>query len=305
MTATARRREAARRQPEMLPIRSDLTLAYRLTAALVFLLLAASAHGLMYGPRGLYDAYPAALAGLVGQDIVTLVVGLPLLIGSAWLASRGSALGLLAWAGALFYVAYSYYFFVVGGFNALFLLYVAIVAASLYGLLAVVLAIDTAALAGRLGNGLPRRRVSFLFGVIVTLFAVLWGGLSISTAAAGNELDQVPHLVVAIDGAVLLPLLSVAGIKLWRRQPWGDVLGGVLLVKVAATGLTLAFTQALGMAWAGSVDPIEAFLFAVFATMAVVAIGLLVPYARTLTEPVRGREIDVDERLTASAPMRT
>jgi len=43
------------------------------------LLLISSVVGLLYGSRGLYGPYPASLAGLVGQDIVTLVVGLPLL----------------------------------------------------------------------------------------------------------------------------------------------------------------------------------------------------------------------------------
>lgn len=267
---------------EVLPIRSDLILAYRLTAALAVMLFATSALGLMFGSSGLYTAYPAALAALMGQDVVSLVVGLPLLIGSAWLANRGSTAALLAWTGMLFYLAYSYYFFVVGGFNALFLVYVAIVATSLYGLLSLVLAIDAATLARRIGEGLPRRSVSIFFLAIVSLFAVMWVGLSLSTSATGDQLDPVARLVVAIDGAVLLPVLFVGAVKLWRRQPWGYVLGGFLLVKVAATGLTLAFTQALAMVWAGSVDPFEAFLFAIFGVMALVSIGLFVPYARAL-----------------------
>jgi hypothetical protein len=271
----------------MLPVRSDLTGVYRLTGVLAGLLVVSSVLGIALGARSLYTTYPVALAGMIGQDVMSLVVGLPLLVGSAWLARRGSVFGLLAWAGTLFYVAYSYYFFVVGGFNALFLVYVAIVATSLYGLLSLVLAIDAEAVARRIGPGLPRRRVSIFFGVIVGLFALLWGGMSIGLALSGEQLDPVPHLVVAIDGAVLLPILGAAAIKLWRRQPWGVVLGGLLLVKVAATGLTLAFTQALGMVWAARVDPFEAFLFAVFGLMALGAIALAVPYARAmnLTEP--------------------
>src|SRR5215207_3864915 len=105
----------------MLPVKSKLTLAYALSGLLAVLLVVSSVAGLLHGGRGLYDPYPAALAGLVGQDAVTLVLGLPLLLASMWLAHRGSARGLLLWAGALFYFAYSYYFYVTGGFNALFL----------------------------------------------------------------------------------------------------------------------------------------------------------------------------------------
>jgi hypothetical protein len=61
------------------------------------LLLVSSVARLLYGSRDLYDSYPAALAGLVGQDGITLVVGIPLLLGSTWLARRGSIRGLLLW----------------------------------------------------------------------------------------------------------------------------------------------------------------------------------------------------------------
>jgi hypothetical protein len=269
--------------------KTRLTTAYRLTAVLAPLLVVSSVLGILFGPSKLYVAYPAALAGLVGQDVVTLVVGLPLLLGSTWLARRGSIRGLLAWAGALFYLAYSYYFFVVGGFNALFPVYVVIVSASLYGLLSLVMAIDGQAVARHIGAGLQRRRVSVFFAVIVAVFVLMWGGMSIAAAAAGKQLDPVPHLVVAIDGAVLLPVLAVAAVKLWRRQAFGYVLAGVLLVKVTATGLTLAFTQALAMVWAATVRPFDAFLFAIFGLMALGGLALTVPYLRAIDEPEKPR----------------
>src|SRR5919202_6624948 len=126
----------------MLPLRNGLVLAYALSGLLAILLLVASIAGLLYGSRGFYDSYPASLAGLVGQDVVTLVVGIPLLVVSMWLARRNSTRGLFLWTGGLFYFAYSYYFYVIGGFNALFLVYIAIVSTSLYGLLSLLFAID-------------------------------------------------------------------------------------------------------------------------------------------------------------------
>src|SRR3712207_9402753 len=59
------------------------------------------------------------------------------------------------------------------------------------------------------------------------LFALMWVGLSLSTAAAGTQLDEVTHSVVAIDCTVLLPLLFFSGLLLWRREAWGYVLGGL------------------------------------------------------------------------------
>src|SRR5215213_8069744 len=101
-----------------MPPRRELTVPYALSGLLVLLLLVSSVAGLLLGGRGFYDAYPASLAGLVGQDTVTLVLGVPLLIASAWLTGRGSMGALLVWTGTLFYFAYSYYFYIVGGSNA-------------------------------------------------------------------------------------------------------------------------------------------------------------------------------------------
>lgn len=265
----------------MLPVTNKkLTLAYVLSGLLAVLLIVSSAAGLLYGARDLYDPYPASLAGLLGQDVITLVVGLPLPLASRWMTARGSTRGLLLWTGALFYFAYSYYFYVIGGFNALFLVYIAIVSTSLYGLLSLLFSIDPEALKARFGPSTPIRLVVGFFAGYSLLFAFMWVGLIFSSLAASRSLDEVTHAVIAVDLTVLLPLLFFGGLLLWRRRPWGYVLGGFLLVKMATTGFTLAFTTALGAWWARAVDPFDAFLFVLFALMVIGSLILLVPYLR-------------------------
>jgi hypothetical protein len=263
-----------------MPVKNRLTSAYLLSGMLVILLFVASIVGLLYGGSGFYDSYPASLAGLIGQDGVTLVVDIPLLIASMWLTARGSTSGLLLWAGTLFYFAYSYYFYVIGGFNALFLVYIATVSTSLYGLLSLLFAINAEALKAGFGVGAPTRLVGGFFIGIALLFFFMWGGMSISSAVAGTRPDEVLRSVVIIDCTVLLPLLFFGGLKLWRRDPWGYVLGGLLLTKLAATGFTLAFTTALGALWAGAIDGFDAFLFVLFALMMAGALLLIFPYMR-------------------------
>src|SRR5207248_10968940 len=92
--------------------------------------------GLLFGARGFYNPDPTTLPTFLGQDGITLVVILPLLLWSARAARRGSLHGLLLWTAALFYVAYSYAYYVLSPeFNVLYLAYIAIVAMSLYGCL--------------------------------------------------------------------------------------------------------------------------------------------------------------------------
>lgn len=270
-----------------MPIRNRLSLAYALSGLLGMLLLVSSVVGLLYGSGEFYESYPAGLAGLVGQDFVTLVVGLPLLVVSMWLTARGSTRGLLLWTGTLFYFAYMYYFWVIGGFNALFLVYVAIVSASLFSLLSLLFAIDPEALKARFGAKTPTRSISGFFMIVSILFAFMWGGMVLSSVVAGTQPDQVLREVVIIDLTVMLPLLFFGGLRLWRRDAWGYVLGGLLLTKTAATGFTMAFTTALGMWWTWVVNPFEVFLFILFALMMAGALLLLVPYLRGIEEASR------------------
>ncbi len=65
-------------------------------------------------------------------------------------------------------------------------------------------------------------------------------------------------------------------------KTWGYLLGGLLLVKAAATGFTLAFTTALGAWWAGEVGGFDAFLFVLFVLMAAGALLLIFPYLRSV-----------------------
>jgi hypothetical protein len=267
----------------MLPLRNSPTLAYALSGLLGVLLPVCAVAGLLYGSSGLYASYPADMAGLVGQDAVALAIILPLLVLSMWLTARGSLRGLLLWAGVLFWVAYYYFFYVVGGFNALFLAYIAMVSASLYGLLSLLFAIEPDAFKARFDASVPARLIGGFTMAVALLFALMWGAMVLASLADGTRPPEVNREVVIIDLTVMLPLLFFGGLRLWRRAPWGYVLGGLLLVKTALSGLTLAFITALGAWWAGSVDPFQAFLFVLFALMMSGALALLVPYMCGMT----------------------
>lgn len=267
-----------------MPVKNKLILAYSLSGVLAVLLLVASIIGLLYGEGDLYDSYPANLAGLIGQDLVALAVVLPLLLASMWLTARGSTRGLFLWAGALFWVAYFYYFYVVGGFNALFLVYITMVSLSLFGLLSLLFAIDAEALRDSFGSRTPIRLVSGFFISISLLFALMWGGMVVSSVVSGTRPDEVVHEVLVIDLAVMLPLLFFGGVRLWRREAWGYVLGGLLLVKTTLTGFTMAFTTALGAWWDRALAPFQTFLFVLFALMMIAALALLFPYLRAVEE---------------------
>ena len=97
-----------------LPIKRDPTLAFVVSLLVAVLMTVASVVRLVAGST-IYPAIEPKLFPLfVGQDALDLIAGLPILLGSMWLARRGSVVGLLLWPGALFYVAYDYGYYVLG-----------------------------------------------------------------------------------------------------------------------------------------------------------------------------------------------
>jgi hypothetical protein len=101
-------------------------------------------------------------AGNRGTDAVTLALGVPLLVAAAVLHRRGSLRGTLLLVGTLAsWTLYLYGTMAVGtAHNELFLVYVALLAASLYGLIFAMRSVDTRALAVDADPRLPRRSLA-------------------------------------------------------------------------------------------------------------------------------------------------
>jgi hypothetical protein len=230
--------------------------AYALSGLVAVSLAVSSVAGLLVGQRGLYGSDPATLPAFLGQDAISLVVGLPLLLGSLWLARRGSLRGLLLWMGALFYAAYSYTFYVLGApFGPLFPAHVAIVAASLYALICLLVSIDAGAARARFSDRAPTRLIGGFLVAMALLFAQKWVAAIVATLAGGATPGMVERDVWALDLTVLLPAMAAGGVLLWRRRPWGYAAAGLLLVKVAFTGLALVATTWLATRWGAPADP--------------------------------------------------
>jgi hypothetical protein len=261
------------------PLTRDLAVPTALSLVAAGLLLVTSAAGLLYGRRGLYTADPATLPAFLGQDATTLAVGLPLLLVVVRLARRGSVRGLLLWVGALFYVAYSYLYYPLNPeFNALYLAYVAIVSASGYGLLALLLGVDAEAVRARFSARTPTRLLGGFMAAMGALFAVKWVATIVDYLAAGTAPSHVELTVWPLDLIVALPALFWGGVWLWRRQAWGYVVGGLLLLKMALLGLTLVLDSWLVTQWGRPLDP----MLPLYAVVGLGGLAGLVAYLRCL-----------------------
>jgi hypothetical protein len=263
-----------------LPLARGVSFVQSSTWIVASLLAVSSIAGLAFGPHGWYDRDAALFPALLSQDAVALLMGVPLLAVSAWLASRGSTRAFVCWMGGLFYVAYFWYFYVVGiRFTPLLPIHIVLVSMGMYGVLYLFFALDAADLKARFDASTPVRLVGAFLMATALGFAALWMTTIVSAAAAGRELDGVTRVVIAIDGVVLLPLTFFGGLWLWRREPLGYALGGLLLVKIVATFLTLVVTTLVAARAGLSAAPVETIAYTVGLVVAAV---LLVTYLRHL-----------------------
>lgn len=210
-----------------LPVTRSLALVYALTLGVSLILATASIAGLLYQDT----FYPAEelRRSFVANDVLNLFIGLPILLGSLWLARRGRLLGLLFWPGALFYVFYNalVYTFALP-VNAAFVLNLALMAMSVYTMIALLATIDAQTVRQRLAGVVPERMAGgalFGLGILFILFVAgaLAGALFNGTpVTAGDRALHVADLTIA-------PSLAIGGLLLWRRQALGYVTGVGLL----------------------------------------------------------------------------
>jgi hypothetical protein len=111
----------------------------------------------------------------IGTDIVTLIIGVPLLITGIVLTRKGALRGQLLLTGALGYFLYTYgAMCFLTAFNPFFLVYVALFSLSLFGFILSLKNLDVDEAARHISDGFPRRTVAAYF-IIVAVFLTLPG----------------------------------------------------------------------------------------------------------------------------------
>ena len=132
----------------------------------------------MINGHGLYfwDTISNA-AQMRGNDLITLVVGLPLLAISGWLAFRGSLRGRLLLTGTLGFFLYTYLSMaMLAAYNPLFLVYVALFSLGLFAFIVCMLSFDLADLPHHFSPKLPRKWIAGLLFVVAGFLLMAWLG---------------------------------------------------------------------------------------------------------------------------------
>lgn len=242
--------------------------AWRLSAVLAGVLAAASAGGVAW--RGLYQDAPANAATFRAHDLGTLALATPVLVGALVRARRGSPRAELLWAGMLAYVVHTYAYHVFGAaMNALFLAHVLVFVLAAVALGLLLAGLDARSIAGQVRQRTPVRAVAVVLGLLAGSLGTMWVYQSLRYAVTGAPPDEglllqpppLGHLGYALDLTTLVPAWATAAVLLWRRHPWGHVLGTVLLTSGAVVQvdyvLAVRAQAAAGIPGATGSDPQE------------------------------------------------
>lgn len=209
----------------------------------------------MINGQGLYyyDTVSSA-AQMQGNDLVTLVVGLPLLVISTFFAFRGSLRGQLLLTGTLGFFLYTYMSMAaLASYNALFLVYVAIFTLSLCAFILCMMSFDLSTLPQDFSEKLPRKWIVGLMFIVGGFLLLAWLGRIVPPLFQNQTpvLENTTTLVIQfMDLGLIVPLAFLGGFLLLRRNAWGYLLSSIMLTKGVTLGLGVS-AMAINMARVG------------------------------------------------------
>jgi hypothetical protein len=217
--------------------RENFRAAYVLSVIVAVLAATASVVGLSFQAAVYRDKSWLAMA--FGNDLVTLVVAVPVLVGALIFSARGSVRGRMVWLGALYYMLYNYAFYVFGlPVTKLYLPLITVFTLSAFALALAMGNLDVETISRKFSSRTPARSIAaYMF-----IWAAMVGGLWISQWLKFVFTGKVPEVngdpnayrvIATVDLSFMVSLLIPAACWLWRRRPWGFTLGVIFNVQGA------------------------------------------------------------------------
>lgn len=185
--------------------------------------------------------YPtqALQRAFVSNDMVNLLISLPILLISHSLARRENLLGILLLPGALLYVTYNYIAYSIATWARMqSFFYIALVGLSLWGVIQCFANMEQAGVQGKLQGAVPSR----FAGGVLTVFGLLFflrGIGQVYTAFSTSAPLTTPEMSVVYADLLITPLWILGGVSLWRSRAFGHAIGTGLLFQASMLFIAL------------------------------------------------------------------
>ena len=226
---------------QQLPAQDNISLILLLSIAIALIMTVFS--GLGFLQPDVFYSDPGLLEQYLANDLVNIILGLPLFIAALVLIRKGKLLGSLLLPGTLIYVIYNYIGYALGRtWNWIALINLGLVVLSIITLFLLLKALDHQTVTGILEGKVGEKAA----GWILVIFGLAFITLAISTIITGIREGTIPPLgenaVSVADIVVSLGWLS-GGILLLRKKLLGFSIGLGMLVAASFLflGLVLFF----------------------------------------------------------------
>lgn len=197
-----------------------------------------SIHGQMVETWG-YGIYQNMSAEVAPQglahDVVTLVIGVPLLLIALQWARSGSLRGRVLLAGVLgFFMVTFVFFLMMAMYHDLFLLLVALAGLIFFGFVLAITGLDERELSMHFKESVPNRFFGGFLMFNAVMIGLLWLSVVVPPLLEGTVPPEVEHyttlVVQGLDLSILLPASFVSGWLFYHGKSWGYVWAPVYLV---------------------------------------------------------------------------
>ncbi len=221
----------------------NLRSAYVLSALVAMVAATVSVLGLLF-PAVYHGNWGSGTS--LGNDLITLVVAVPALALAVIYSIRGSVRARLIWLGTLYYMFYNYAFYVFGiPVTKLYLPIISAFAMSGLALMLALLNLNSEAMGSRFSARTPAKPIAMYLFVAAAMVSNLWISQWIKFLRTGhvpdvNGSELAYQVIAAVDLSFMVPLFVVASWLLWRRRPWGYVLGVITNVQGAIYNAVMA-----------------------------------------------------------------
>lgn len=241
--------------------------------------------------KGLYRYDSIFKAGAnKGSDLVTIIIGVPLLIITTRMYRRGSLRGHVLLTGSLVWFLYAYASQALATtYNEFFLIYVVLFSASLFAFVLAFSSIDLSTLATRFSARLPRRSAGIFMILSGLVPLIVWLEPLLSALIRAESpalLDHSTTMVTEVlDLGIIVPAAILSGLLILRRAPLGYLMAfSLLILEVMLAPMIAAqtaFQVAAGVSFTTAmiVGPIAG-----FTAIAVIGVWIIVALLRGISD---------------------
>ncbi|MFW6016369.1 MAG: hypothetical protein ACOCRK_08005 [bacterium] len=220
----------------------------------------------IYG-KGLYknDSVSLVTQG-ISQDIVTIILAIPLLFISLCLARKGSLKGKLLLTGTIGYFLYTYMSYTfLWMYNEFFLVYVTIMSTSTFAFILAIMSLDIQKLKSSFTEKVPIRFLGgfqILLGIGLTMMWLKRIMSPIFNNESPTGLEHYTTMVIqAMDLAFIVPIAFLSGILILKKNSYGYLLTSIMIFKGATLGAAVT-AMIIGQAFNGvDISSVEIIMF--------------------------------------------